>query len=537
MSPQYDAIVIGGGPNGLTCAAYLAKAGLKVLVLERRHEAGGGLYTEDFGTPFRYNTHALYMLLGDLMPPYRDLDLASKGVFFIRPEAQLAFLYRDGKALVLYSDPDRSVESLKALSPQDAEPFQSMYADFKEMCEQVIIPSLYAPPLEEAEQSELLNQTEAGRRLARLADLSPQEVIDSYRFQDPKVQGAMLMLATMWGLSPRARGIGHLVPFFLNRMMNCSLVQGGSYSLAAALYQTIVSNGGELLEWAEADHLVFEDGSAAGVALTDGREFRARALVSTLDPQQTFLRLVGETNLSPDLTAAVRGWQWESWSYFTAHYGIKGESPRYRAAEFNADVDRALVAFVGVESAADVLRHLQAVESGRPSYFLAWLTCTSAHDRLQAAEGPFGPLHTLRWEAPAPYNLVDEDWDRFKESYADRCLEVWREFAPNLASAKVLTKFVYSPRDVERRLSTMRRGSINHGAYLPGQLGQQRPHKSCSGYRTPVRGLYVAGASAHPGGMITLGPGYNAARAVVEDLGASVWWRPAERFLQPGAVA
>lgn len=524
MAPEYDAIVIGGGPNGLTCATYLARAGVKLLLLDKKHELGGGLYTEDFGTPFRFNAHATYMMLAELMPPHRDLQLEERGVSYIRPEAQVGFLHKDGKALVFYTDPNKSAEAVRQFSLEDGAAFERIYAEFKEMCDEFIIPATYVPPMPIAEQMELLDRTELGKKIAELSEMTPGEIVDSYGFKDPRIQGALLHLATMWGIHPNVGGVGYMVPLYVYRMMNAALVQGGSHSLASALYSAIVGNGGQILEWAEVERIAVENGAATGVALADGREFRAKAIISTLNPQQTFLKLVGNEHLPADLAATVEGWEWEEWSLFTSHWGIKGEPPRYEAAKFNPDVNSTLVNFIGIESPEDVIRHVGEIEAGQLPEPVGGGTCTTIHDPLQASKGPYGPLHTLRWESSSPYALTGQEWDNVKQEYADRCFEKWQEYAPNLREAKVLFNFVYSPLDVERRLATMQGGSIKHGAYTSIQMGYLRPSEDCSSYRTPIRGLYVAGASVYPGGMVILGPGYNAAKVVAEDLGTEVWW-------------
>ena len=137
---------------------------------------------------------------------------------------------------------------------------------------------------------------------------------------------------------------------------------------------------------------------------------------------------------------------------------------------------------------------------------------------------PFGPHHVLRWECCAPF---DADWGKAAaEEYHRQCFDFWCSYAPNLARANSRVRVTWTPRDIEAHLPTMKRGSIKHGAYTSLQLGYNRPAPECSAYRTPIDGLYVAGSSVHPGGMVIMGPGYNAARAVAEDLGLPLWEEP-----------
>jgi len=529
---EYDVIVVGGGPNGLNCAAYLSKAGARTLVLDRRHEMGGGLATETFTTPFKFNLHATYMLLAELMPPYNDLELEKYNVRFIRPDVQIAFPYKDGKALVFYLDKKKSAESISQFSKKDGEAFEKMYDEFKQMADECLIPATYVPPLPALDNIELLNRTELGRRVAEISEMSPMEIIDSYGFENPQVKAALLYLATVWGIHPDSRSTGYLSVLWVYRMMNAALVQGGSHGLASALASIVASNGGKLREASEVSKIIMEGGTAKGVVLADGREFRAQAVVSTLDPQDTFLKLVGRENIPEDLAAATEKWEWEEWGLYTAHWGIKGEPPEYKAAEFNPDVNSALMTVMGYEVPEDIYRHIEEMKAGKLPEPAGHASCISMIDPYQAAPGPYGPLHALRWEGWSPYELDGKHWDEVSKDYANRYFEKWKEYAPNLSKARLLFSIYFSPLDTERRLLNMKRGSIKHGAYSMFQMGYLRPNESCSTGRTPVSGLYVAGSSVYPGGTILLGSSYNAARVVSEDLGVKVWWMPPDIVLR-----
>jgi phytoene dehydrogenase-like protein len=527
----YDVIVVGAGPNGLTCAAYLARAGARVALVERNIETGGGLVTEEL-SGFKLTYHATYMMLAEQMPPYIDLRLPEWGVHFVRPVAQAAFLFERGQSLLLYSDPAKSRAAVERLSPADASAFERLATEFGEICDAFLIPATYLPPVEALEQVALLEESDnIGRKINAFSEMSPHEVIHSYGFQDPRVEGALLYLACLFGLDPDEGGMGFLTPIYVHRLMNAALIRGGTHHLASSLRRELESNKGDVLTAAAVSRFLFSsDGEVHGVRLADGRELQARAVVSTLNPQQTFIGLVQENDrrhVPSDIAEGAAGWQWDETSLFVSLRGIVGDPPRYEG--YDREVDTALLVVFGYETVDDVREHYRRVSRGTlPERIAGHGSCPSLFDPLLVPNHvPYGPHHVVRFECWAPY---DANWsDRAaKAEYGDRCFDLWSRYAPNIRRGNVRARVDWSPRDIETQLATMTRGAIKHGAYLTLQMGYNRPNPDCSRYRTPIPGLYVGGASVHPGGMVILGPGYNASRVVAEDLGLHVWWEEPE---------
>ena len=445
---DYDAIIIGGGHNGMLCGAYLARTGARVLVLEKKPEAGGGLVTEDFQSPFRFNLHATYMMMADVAPSHDDLKLHDHSLEYITPDTQIAFHHKDGKALVLYRDVEKSAQSVATFSENDAHRFRKMFADFKEMSDEILIPATYVPAVPALDQIALFQQTELGARLAEISEMTPAEIIDSYGFENPRVKGAMLYLATLWGIGPDDVNVGYLVPLWVYRMMNAALVRGGSHSLASAVQSAFRKAGGEVRDRAGVNRIILDNGRAVGVETTNGEEYRASAVISSVNPEQTFLEFIEEKELPEDLVAAARQWQWEDNSVFTCHFGIVGPAPDYRSAQFNPDANHALTNVIGIESVDDVLKAHDDVANGRMSPAIhGRATCTSQFDSLAAVgQHVGGELNTLRFECWAPYTLQDQDWDAVRKDYMARCLEAWVEYAPNMKDATFSFEFVFTPK-------------------------------------------------------------------------------------------
>ncbi len=501
----YDAVVIGGGPNGLICGAYLAKAGARVLLIERRHETGGGLNTDEYHG-FRFNLHAIYHMMSDVMPAYRDLALADYGLRYVSPHVACAFPFKDGKSLVFTKDHDETVASIGAVSEHDADCFRRMWAEFAPMLDEYIIPLTYKLPMPVVDQVVEIGQNAVGERLNEISDLSPIEVLDEYGFTDPRVRMALLSFSAMWGFHLEDP-LGYLYPVYLCRMVNSALVKGGSHRLSSSLYRVFVNNGGEVLDTSEVTAIHTDGDSGVRVEVADGHQFEARAVASTLNPEQTFLNLVGTQNLSDDLKFAVEGWEWEERTLFGLHLGIDGDVT-FRHPE--PRVNEAMIAFLGLETEDELHEHLARVDAGTAGGG-EWVhvTVPSHHDRSMAPAGH----EVVRAEQVVRY---DDDWETGTGSFGDECLGLIEEHAD---LGRIVLRREYPPTHIEAKLHTMKRGSIKHGSYTNLQMGFNRPNDLCSQVTTPIPGLFTCGASNYAGGMIIGGPGYLGAKVVGEHLG------------------
>ena len=338
---ECDVAIIGGGHNGLICAAYLARAGLDVSVFEARHECGGGLDTLEKGG-FRYNPHAIYHMMGEVMPAYKDFNLAEKGIKYIFPEVQAAYISKDHKPLLLYRDLEKTVQYIAAnFSQEDSEKYRQMYTEFTEFAEKIVIPLTYVPSVPPVEQVQTLNSAadDVGLRFNEMAEFTPIEMMDSYGFGEP-LKAAILNLFAMWGSSP-FDALGYLFPLYINRMTNAALLKGGSHRLCSALHRAAVEAGATIHDKSEVVKVLVKNGCVEGVVTRDGREVRAKAVASSVDPKQSFLKFFEPGEIPDFLVDSAERWEWEKASYFGVHLALK-EAPRYIGTEGCEDANRAI---------------------------------------------------------------------------------------------------------------------------------------------------------------------------------------------------
>ena len=527
---NYDIVIIGAGPNGLQIGAYLAKAGLKVLLLERRHEAGGGLATEVVTiSDFIHNTHAVYMMMVDYAPVYVDFKLEEQyNVKHIYPPLQFALPLADGRCVCLYSDVGKTCDSLAKFSPRDANTYRELYHRFKRIVHEFIAPATYAPPLPALDQLVKLQTTDVGREIAEISEKSAKEIIDEF-FENEHVKALMLYIATHWGVWYDQAALGYLVPLYIDRATNYRLVQGGSHMVAQALHKIIHENGGLVLNNQRIKRIIVENGTAKGVELEDGAIIGAdKAVVSTIDPHQTFLKLVGEEVLDKEFVQKTKMWMWEKYSLLGVHLALE-EPPHFTAADSDPEIDKALVYVLGYETPEELIDDYEAISRGEIRGKACFNCCfPTVHDPSQAPPG----RHTGLLSRMAPYRLKTgpETWYnfKFKEEVTERCIATLQRYAPNMTKDKILWKYVSTPIDVENKFLNMVEGSYKQGQYHPLQMGYLRPNEECSRNRTPIRKLYLGGSSCYPGGTVIWGAGYLAANTIAEDLRIRKWWTEPE---------
>ncbi|MDG6905888.1 MAG: NAD(P)/FAD-dependent oxidoreductase [Nitrososphaerota archaeon] len=521
MQQEYDIIVIGSGVNGLTVAAYMSKAGQKVLVLEKRLVEGGGLSTEQIFPGYYSNLHSIFHYFASDALPYKDLELEKYGADYIVPEANHVVILKDQSSLICYNDQEKTYQNMSKFSKKDADTWRRMQK-FRDL----MYAQIYGPPFEYDEWGERFHKKwgDLGKEYGDLIKDSAFHVCKEL-FENEIIQQTNLFNSAANRIRDTVPGSAYGAIRSFCSMGNIGLVRGGSNMLAKALVAFIHTHGGLVLTQSAVSKIFVKDGEAKGVRTRDGREFYAsKAVVSNLDPETTFFKLVGRDYIPRDFAAKIESWK-PGQTLFGVHLVIR-EPPRFRAGNINPDVNKGYHITLGYDVPSDMHEHWDEIARGEPPAKPAGDCFTlSLFDRSQAPAG----YHTSGFWQFAPYKLSDgkpDGWDQIKYDYMEHCLARWREFAPNMNDYNIVHKFAYTPLDTARSMPNMIEGDAHMGGYGDGQTGTGRMSN-----KTPIRKLYLSGSCCHPGGAITFGAGYNALNVIAEDLGIKRWW-PKPSFLQ-----
>jgi phytoene dehydrogenase-like protein len=521
---RYDTIIIGGGHNGLVTAAYLARAGRKVLVLERREILGGCAVTEEIWSGYRVSTGAyLTSLLQERI--VRELDLPRFGYRVDAKDPAFFSAFPDGRHFFMWQDRNKTLAEIAKFSRRDAEVYPA-YEDQLERISQVVEGLLLTtppqfPPAGLGDFIEYLKL--AGRMrglsakdtvaLVKIFTQSAADLLDEW-FESEQVK---VTLATDGVIGanggPRSPGTAYIL---LHHCMGgvaghrglWGFVRGGMGAVSEAIAASARASGAEIRTNAAVSQVLVRGGRATGVVLASGDEIEAATVASNLDPKITFLRLVEEKHLDGDFVAAIRRFRIEGTSCkinlalnglpeFTAFPGAPG--PHHKATmHICPSVEY-------VERAWDDAKYGRASE--RP---LLELTVPTMYDPSLAPPGKHIMGIFLQY---APYTLREGTWDELREPFGDRVMSLIAEYAPNIHSL-VEHRQVLSPLDLERRFG-ITGGNIFHGEMSLDQMFVMRPVAGWARYRTPIAGLYLCGSGAHPGGGVMGAPGFNCAREML----------------------
>jgi phytoene dehydrogenase-like protein len=520
MSETYDIVVAGGGHNSLVCAGYLAKAGLRVLVLEARDIIGGNTVTEELTIPgFWHDSCSSAHALIQSSPTIRndELGLKAYGLRYLFPDPVVTMPFDDGSSLTMWRDIDRTVAEFSRFSKRDGETYRRMMAEYDSI--KVIFgrynytPIGYGPDLDEA----LLERPDGALWLRRYRQ-SALEIIDEY-FEEEHVRAFMAWMAFMTVQAIDRPHTGRLAYALANGRQNVSWTTpvGGSGALPKALVAMIEDHGGAVLAGKPVTELILAGGRCTGVVTRDGETYHAaKAVVSTIHIKH-LVEMAPQEDWGQSFVAGVEQWQ-PGFTLFAAHYALS-EPPLYLI-----DGERRPSVAAGTAGSVDNMLRLGSdfkrglIHQDDP---VLLVVCSSVVDETRAPAGQ----HTLKILSFFPYELADGGparWDEIKAEVAQRNLEYLRRFAPNLTGDVILGSHIESSLDLSRRNPHNWHGSCHAGELSPAQAGAMRPVPGWASHRMPIPGLYQTGATTHPGGSVSAGPGRNAAWVLLDDLGMSL---------------
>ena len=523
----YDAIVVGGGHNGLTAAAYLSRAGLSTLVLERRDLVGGCCVTEEIAPGCRASTTSY---IASMLRPevIRDLDLGAHGLRMVPCEPGLQIALPDGVTIPWWSEMDRTVAELRRHSAKDAETFARVDAQLKSLARYLQPYFLEPPPDIHARGIEGLTELlRTGRRfrriggdeIARMVSFmtgSLGEFLDRH-YESERVK-RLILANNVYGAhsAPYRPGTALGLLFHLLSGGEHGLqgfyghVLGGMGAITRALGAAGRRLGATIRTGSAVARIDVRDGRARGVVLEDGTEIAGRVVLSNADPKRTFLGLVPASDLPEEFRRAVQGIKMAG--PCAKVNLVLSEEPKVNGMPADADPRRrSLFTLVptleGAERIYDVAKFGEIPEE-------LWVDCVVASN-VDDSLAPKGRHVMTCFVQYVPYALRRGTWDENREMLGDRVVKTIAGYAPNVPRS-IVARQVLTPLDLERTYG-LTEGNIFHGDLVLEQLFFLRPVAGWARYRTPVRGLYLCGAGAHPGGGVTGAPGYNAAHQVLRD--------------------
>jgi len=520
---RYDAIVVGGGVNGLTTAAYLGKSNRKVLLLEKNETVAGLASTEEFVPGFKCNT------VMDSVPWINDqvvfeLDLENHGFRFASPNTGVITPDGNGKNLTITSDPYETSRSIAQFSQSDAEKWPAfcnkiaMLTDFLEP-----LYGMMPLPIPELDLSNLLSMKpmlapyrKHGRKalveLLRTLPMSMLELLDEW-FESEPLRGTMAAVGIRHlNQGPMAAGTAFV--FLHNHIgtggsvRSVNFIDGGTKQLAAALESSATSVGVEMLIGSEAKSISVNDGAALGVTLVNGEEVESDCVVSALDPKTTFQGLVGNDRLSPQFSRRIKNIKMRG-ATARVHFALK-ELPNFVGLHKES--------LKGIVSVSPSLSYIEkasdASKYGRISEE-PWMefTVPSLREKSFAPAGKHVLSATVQY---APYHLRGTDWQSARHELGSRVTDVLEKYAPGFRSLIEHQK-VLTPADLESKYG-LTEGNLNQGEMMLDQFFFMRPTIDSAQYSTPIGNLFLCGAATHPGGGLHCTNGHNAANEIIKHL-------------------
>ncbi len=536
---EFDVVIIGGGHNALTCAAYLGRAGADVCVLEGRHEFGGAVYTAEHTAPgFCHNLHANFMEFLHIMPFFSDFDLEHLGARTIFPEAQAGIAFSDGRPpVVVYRNDmiERTCANFAVHSKRDAQVWRALKTRANEL-EPLMAMDLYTPRPRVDLGEPLPNVYQGATALMQAFGLDQEMAYKSIRdcidelFETDEIRALLYRVAVEFCGPPiEWPGTGGLFVFSCLFMPGCwRMIVGGTHRLNGAMVTACLGNGVTMREASRVKRIVFEGQRAVGAETVDGRTYRARqAVVSGIGLKDTFLDLVGAERLSDYCARRVRNYKDGPDQVLGSVAMALHEAPHYKSAARDPDIDKAWYQVVGYDCARDVLDYNRAGHIDRvPGLPAAGVWINSLWDKTQA---PPGKHNLTGWYFfPRASALSEGEWEEVKQAYNERFRSLYERFAPNMTARNVIADYLHTPLDQERGMR-MREGDFGHGAMSIDQTGALRPFAGAARYATEIPGLYLCGSCTFPGGGVTAAPGYNCFKVMCEDFGLPEIWRQPNR--------